>query len=110
MATSFLSPISNQKTKMYAVVTVKWNRFILNLLRPLVTYFAMRIVKQDIEILAQQKESIEDFEGENFVFTDVDFLGASIMRLLKKASNEPLELVINPAEEPESVTRGELMT
>lgn len=96
VATSALTPISDFVTKLYAVVSF---RAIVPsfLLRMFVTPIAMRILAQDVVMLRAQTETVQRFEGEQFVSTDVDLLGPHIWRLLKQAerdeppSNEPFE-------------------
>ena len=45
----------------------------------------MRIFRQDAEILKLQTESIEHFDGERYVSTEIDVLGGQIWRLLRMA-------------------------
>ena len=61
-------------------------------------------------MLKTQMDCIQDFEGEDFNYTEVDVLGASINRLLKRASQESIEVHANlaPDVEPDSLIRGQL--
>ena len=59
-------------------------------------------------MLKKQKEWIQRFEGEDYCYSDVDLLGGSILRLLKKASQEELH-IYEEAQEPEAVLDGELL-
>jgi len=103
-----LTPISDTEVKMYTVVAVKV-RVWTWLLKPLVLPFALRVVKQDQEMLDTQLACIEDFGGEAFNYTEVDVLGSSISRLLKRASQEAIPVSPIPTEqEAESVLRGQL--
>ena len=52
------------------------------------TSIALRVVKQDQVMLKTQLDCIEDFGGEAFNYTEVDVLGTSISRLMKRASSE----------------------
>ena len=99
LTTSALSPLSDFKTRMFAVVSVKLEIWI-PFLQSLVTPFALKIVNQDIEMLKAQTEQLQFFEGEQYSYTELDALGPSIQRLLKKAEKTPLVLY---SEEEESV-------
>lgn len=109
ITTSALSPISDFKTRMYAVVSVKiksWIPFLQQLVMP----FALKVVNQDKVMLAKQLAAIQSFEGENYVYTDVDVLGPSIVRLLKRAAQDPIQINPNePTTEPEAIIRGGLL-
>lgn len=109
MSTSFLTPISDFVTRMYAVVSVRLN-FVVPGLQTIVTPFALRIVQQDIEMLKQQTEQVRFFGGENYSYTELDVLAPSIRRLLKKANEKPLALYKETAdEEPEHTSSTQLM-
>ena len=108
ITTSCLTPISDFKTRMYAVVSAKLNNF-LPLIRPFVTPFALRIVKQDIKVLSLQRKTIQEFAGEQYTYTDVDVLGPSITRLLRKAVKENLIVHQKSPEKPESVITSEML-
>ena len=108
MTTSALTPISDFHTRMYAVVTVKVKLWTA-LLRPIITPIAMKIVQQDVVMLKQQVESIKEFGGEQYVYTEVDVLGASITRLLSRASKEQIPILEEAQGEAESVKEGELL-
>ena len=108
ITTSALSPISDFKTRMYAVVSVKIRSWI-PFLQQIVTPFALKIVNQDKVMLAKQRAAIQNFEGENYIYTDVDVLGPSIARLLKRAAQSPIEITQRPPEEPEATIKGELL-
>jgi hypothetical protein len=47
---------------------------------------AMRILKQDIEILRRQTQQIERFGVEEFASTEIDVLGLRIKKLLREAA------------------------
>ena len=59
-------------------------------------------------MLAKQRAAIQNSEGENYIYTDVDVLGPSIARLLKRAAQSPIEITQRPPEEPEATIKGEL--
>ena len=75
----------------------------------MVTPFALKIVDQDKVMLAKQLEAIQAFEGENYIYTDVDVLGPSIARLLKRATQNPIAISDSCPNEPEAVIKGELL-
>jgi len=107
MTTSALTPISDFQTRMYAVVTVKVKMWTA-LLRPIVTPIALQIVKQDVDMLKKQVDSIKEFGGEQYIYTDVDVLGASITRLLSRASKSSIAIGTELGD-PEAVITGELL-
>ena len=55
------------------------------LVAPLVAPLAMRILRQDGAVLAQQSAAIRRFDGEHFTSTEVDVLGPHIWKLLALA-------------------------
>ena len=57
LSTSFLSPISDFVTRMYAIVSVKL-RFAIPGLQSIATPFAMKIIRQDVEMLKLQTQQI----------------------------------------------------
>lgn len=109
VVSNFLTPVSDTKIRMFTVVAVKVKVWTW-LLRPIVLPFALRVVRQDQVMLKTQMDCIQDFEGEDFNYTEVDVLGASINRLLKRASQESIEVHANlaPDVEPDSLIRGQL--
>lgn len=107
VVSSALRPISDTEVRLYAVVAVKL-RIWAPLLRPFVLPFAIQVLRQDQKMLAKQQQCIADFGGENFNYTEVDVLGPSIMRLLKRASQENMVLYTEDTEEPETVLKGKL--
>ena len=59
------------------------------------TPFALKIVAQDIDMLKAQTEQLQFFDGEQYSYTELDALGPSIQRLLKRAEKQPLCLYSN---------------
>lgn len=97
LVTTAMTPVSDFQTRMFAVISFKLRvpaRLVLPILEPL----AMRIFKQDAEILAAQTATIREFGGEAFLSTEIDILGAHIWRLLKRAEQGTLEA---PRDQPE---------
>jgi phenylpropionate dioxygenase-like ring-hydroxylating dioxygenase large terminal subunit len=99
VVTTALTPVTDFRTWMFAVISYRVRlpgRIVRLVLEPL----ALRIFRQDAEILKLQTEAIRRFGGEQFMSTDVDILGREIWRLLKHAERgEP------SAEGPEPVVR-----
>lgn len=84
LVTSALTPVTDFTTKIFAVISFRvrlpgW------LLKPILEPLAMKIFKQDADILRAQTEAIREFGGEQFMSTDVDVLGREIWRLMKQA-------------------------
>lgn len=90
VVTTALTPINDFVTRMYATIQfrVRVPGFVL---KPIVEPIAMRIFKQDADILELQTETIRQFGGEQFVSTDLDLLGPQIWRLLLQAERGNLE-------------------
>lgn len=92
LITGYCSPAGPQRTRLFALACIKtpfgsWvNRFLLWVIEPV----AMRLFRQDTEILARQTETIEHFGGERFMSTEIDVLGSAITRLLKEARHREL--------------------
>jgi hypothetical protein len=94
---------------MNAVVAVRLNRWIPGL-QQIVTPLALKVIRQDIEVLRKQTQGIREFGGEQYVSTEVDLLGPSILRLLKSAAAESMAIPSTaPQGEPDSVTTGEML-
>ena len=110
MTTSALTPISDFHTRMYAVVTVKVKLWTA-LLRPIVTPIALKVVQQDVVMLKHQVESIREFGGERYVYTEADVLGASISRLLNRASTEHIPVLEKgePEGQAQAIIKGNLL-
>ncbi|MEZ0311332.1 MAG: Rieske 2Fe-2S domain-containing protein [Myxococcota bacterium] len=84
LITNLLTPVSDFVTTMFAIVSYRLpigGKLVGRILEPL----AKRVVQQDAEVLAEQTRNVKAFGGERFVSTDVDLLGAHILRLLKHA-------------------------
>ena len=87
VVTGYCTPVGPEQTLLFAVVTIRTPMFsmlergLLRLLEPL----AMRVYRQDVAILAMQRNTLEAFGGERFMSTPLDVLGAAITRLLKEA-------------------------
>jgi phenylpropionate dioxygenase-like ring-hydroxylating dioxygenase large terminal subunit len=77
------TPETDFRTRLYAVVSFRL-RIPHWLVTPL-TPLALRIFKQDAELLSRQTEQIHQFGGEQFASTEIDVLGQHIWRLLRQA-------------------------
>ena len=104
LVTTAMTPLADFRTRMYAVISFRVRlpgRVVKLVLEPL----AMRIFRQDAEILKAQTETIRRFGGEQFMSTDVDVLGREIWRLLRQAERDEIE----PMTEEPVTRRLELM-
>jgi phenylpropionate dioxygenase-like ring-hydroxylating dioxygenase large terminal subunit len=84
LVTSLCTPEHDFRTRMWAVVEFRTrfpSRAVARILEP----FALRIFAQDARILRAQADNIRRFGGEQYVSTELDFLGPHIWRLLKQA-------------------------
>jgi phenylpropionate dioxygenase-like ring-hydroxylating dioxygenase large terminal subunit len=84
IATTALTPRTPTVTDMFATVAVKApipNVILRTVFRPV----AMRILRQDMEILRRQTEQVSRFGAENFASTEIDVLGLRIKKLLREA-------------------------
>ena len=82
---SVMTPVSDFVTRIYAVVSFRLRLIPGWLIKPFLMPLAMRVFRQDSEILATQTELIHRFGGEQFVSTELDIMGKHIWRLLKAA-------------------------
>lgn len=84
LVTSLCTPVTDFQTRMFAVVEFK-TRFPARAVQRLLEPFALRIFGQDARILRAQAGNIVRFGGEQYMSTELDFLGPHIWRLLKQA-------------------------
>jgi len=84
LVTSLCTPESDFRTRMWAVVEFR-TRFPARAVARLLEPFALRIFGQDARILRAQADNIRRFGGEQYMSTELDFLGSHIWRLLKQA-------------------------
>ena len=86
IATTALTPRTSRVTDLFATVAVRVpvpNAILQTVAKPV----AMRILRQDMEILRRQTEQVERFGGEEFASTEIDVLGLRIKKLLREASS-----------------------
>lgn len=84
LVSSALTPLTDFHTRLFTVVSFKLPlpRWLVALVvRPI----ARRIFGQDKRMLAEQSRNIARFGGEQYVSTELDALGPSILRLLRNA-------------------------
>lgn len=84
LITSLFSPVTDFVTRIFAVISLRV-RIPGRLIKPILEPLAMKIFKQDAEILEEQTNQIRAFGGEQFMSTDADVLGREIWRLMKQA-------------------------
>lgn len=84
MVTSACTPVEDFRTRLFAVVSFR-SRIPGALLAPVLEPLAMRIFRQDAEILKHQTDSVRRFGGEQFMSTEIDVLGPHIWRLMRQA-------------------------
>jgi nitrite reductase/ring-hydroxylating ferredoxin subunit len=85
VTTAALTPRTATLTDLFATVAVRVpipNPVLRTVFKPV----AMRILRQDIEILRRQTEQVERFGGEHFASTEIDVLGLRIKKLLRDAA------------------------
>jgi hypothetical protein len=82
--TSLCTPENDFRTRIWALVEFR-TRFPSRALQRILEPFALRIFAQDARILRAQSDTIRRFGGEQFMSTELDFLGPHIWRLLKQA-------------------------
>jgi len=84
LVTSLCTPVTDFQTRMFASVAFK-TRFPARAVQRVLEPFALRIFGQDARILRAQADNIRRFGGEQYMSTELDFLGPHIWRLLKQA-------------------------
>ena len=93
--TAYITPISNDKHKIYAVISSKKGIIPGILKKWLITPFFRKILEQDLAILELQCKNIQRFEGENFSSTEIDLIRPHIKSLLKGIKDKELEKTIS---------------
>ena len=82
--TALCTPVDDFETRVFAVITFNM-RVPGWLVKPILTPVALRIFRQDAEVLKLQTEAIRRFGEERFTSTELDLLGAQILRLMRRA-------------------------
>jgi hypothetical protein len=78
-----LSPVEDYLTRLFVTFTFRLplpGFLVAPVLRP----FALRVFRQDADMLARQTETIQRFGEESYKFTGIDVLGAEIYNLLRQ--------------------------
>jgi phenylpropionate dioxygenase-like ring-hydroxylating dioxygenase large terminal subunit len=78
-----LSPVEDYLTRLFVTFTFRLplpGFLVAPVLRP----FALRVFRQDADMLARQTETIQRFGEESYKFTEIDVLGAEIYNLLRQ--------------------------
>ncbi len=92
-----LSPVDDKRTKLFATVSVRLPispGVLTRLVRPV----ALQIFGQDARALGLQQRNVERFGGAEYVSTELDVLGAHILRLLRNAARGEREPFGPPTE------------
>ncbi len=84
LVSAFCTPEEDHRTRIFAEVAFRV-RLPHWLLKPFILPIALRIFKQDADILARQSANIQRFGGEAYTSTELDVLGPQILRLLRGA-------------------------
>lgn len=93
LITGFCSPENPSATALFALVCLRTPlpKFLERILVWFIEPFALKVVGQDVQVLAQQTKAIERFGEERFMSTEIDVLGNSIARLLKEGIDRESE-------------------
>lgn len=86
LITTLCAPVEDFLTRMHASIVFR-ARFPGRLVRLLLQPLALRIFRQDAEMLKRQSDAVRRFGGEHYTSTEVDVLGLQIRQMLKRAEN-----------------------
>jgi phenylpropionate dioxygenase-like ring-hydroxylating dioxygenase large terminal subunit len=89
LVTSALTPVSEAKTMLFSVVSLRL-RIPARMLVPVLEPLALKIFQQDAVMLKAQSETIRRFGGEQFATTEIDVLGKHIWKLLRACERGPV--------------------
>jgi phenylpropionate dioxygenase-like ring-hydroxylating dioxygenase large terminal subunit len=84
LITTLCTPVEDFRTRLYASILFR-TRFPGWLVRLILEPVALRIFRQDAEMLKRQSDAVRRFGGEHYNSTEVDVLGLQIWQLLKRA-------------------------
>jgi phenylpropionate dioxygenase-like ring-hydroxylating dioxygenase large terminal subunit len=87
LITTVCTPVEDFRTRLHASILFR-TRFPGWLVRMLIQPVALRIFRQDAEMLKRQANTVRRFGGERFTSTDVDVLSLQIRHLLKLAEKD----------------------
>jgi phenylpropionate dioxygenase-like ring-hydroxylating dioxygenase large terminal subunit len=87
--TSQCTPIAAHETEVHTVITYSFGR-IAPLMRLLLEPVCRKIIRQDVDVLAAQSETIRRFGGPQFCHVETDLLGLKIQSMRRRAEqSEP---------------------
>jgi phenylpropionate dioxygenase-like ring-hydroxylating dioxygenase large terminal subunit len=86
LITTICTPVEDFLTRMHASIVFR-TRFPGWIVRLALQPLALRIFRQDAEMLKRQSDAVRRFGGEHYASTEVDVLGLQIWQLLKHAEN-----------------------
>ena len=86
VVTAALTPRTATRTDLFATVAVNVP-VPSSILRMMLKPIAMRILRQDMEILKRQTDQVRRFGAEDFASTEIDVLGLRIKKLLREAAS-----------------------
>ena len=97
LVSALCTPVEDFRTVMHAVIAFRlpipgW------LVRPVLEPVALRIFGQDQVILRKQTAAARRFGGEQYVSTEIDLVGAHILRLMKASERGEVEASRGPGE------------
>lgn len=104
LVTSALTPVSDSKTMLFNVVSLRL-RIPIKTLAPVLEPLGLKIFQQDAVMLKAQTETIRRFGGEQFATTEIDVLGKHIWKLLRACERGP----VSRGESLREVTRAKLI-
>ncbi|MBL8684447.1 MAG: aromatic ring-hydroxylating dioxygenase subunit alpha [Myxococcales bacterium] len=90
LVTTALTPVSDFRTKLFSVVSLRL-RIPIKALAPVLEPLGLKIFQQDAVMLRAQTEAIKRFGGEQFASTEIDVLGRHIWRLLRACERGSVE-------------------
>jgi phenylpropionate dioxygenase-like ring-hydroxylating dioxygenase large terminal subunit len=94
LVTAFGTPVSDFETRLTALAAFR-TPLPDAVLRPVLEFVALRIFAQDARILRAQSDNVRRFGGEQYMSTELDFLGPHVWRLLRQAERgEVTEAVV----------------
>jgi phenylpropionate dioxygenase-like ring-hydroxylating dioxygenase large terminal subunit len=103
-------PLAPFRTRAWFVVRYR-SRLPAPIIRPIVVAQGHRILRQDAGVLAQQTENVRRFGEARYASTELDLLGNSIWRLLRRAERAERDgpaVPDDPAEVDQSAPAGDV--
>lgn len=91
LSTALFTPMSAQRTRVYATVAYRLNLIPGSWLAPVLRRVAARVLREDAEVLAQQTRNLARFAEPDFASTELDAFSLEILRLLEEAQAGPVD-------------------